>query len=76
MGLRTFLSDLRQVLSEVQLFSDKWYEEMHTAGPEAPMFDSDEQIGHIKTVTCEPRPFPEMSKLWEQTLSDPESHFS
>lgn len=58
MGLRTFLSDPRQVLSE------------------APMFDSDEQIGHIKTVTCEPRPFPEMSKLWEQTLSDPESHFS
>lgn len=76
MGLRTFLPGLRHVLSEVQLVSDKWYEEVHSAEPEAPIFDSDEQFGHINTVSCEPRPCPEMSKLRERTLNDPESNFS
>jgi hypothetical protein len=68
MELRIFLSDLRQVLSELKLVSDKWYEEVHSAEPEASIFDSVKQFGHINTVSCEPRPCPEMSKLWERTL--------
>ena len=36
MGLRTFLSEIRQVLTEVRLASDQWYDEQYPAETEAP----------------------------------------
>jgi len=40
--------------------------ESGTGKPSAPIFDFADEMGFIKTVSCEPRPCPEMKKFWEQ----------
>ena len=67
MTLRTFLSRIRNILNEIRLVSDRWFEEEQQTEPFAPISDFDEQ-DIWETVSCTPRPCPELRELWERTL--------